>query len=55
MMKIKKNITRALDAKPEYFMEYRQRRLAGKPDTLNFHKTNYKVALSKLFVYLYSY
>jgi len=50
-----KNIARALNVKPEYFREYRQRRLAEKLDTLNFHKTNYKVALSKLFVYLYSY
>ena len=41
-----KNIARALKVKPEYFREYRQRRLAEKLDTLNFHKTNYKVALS---------
>ena len=41
-----KNIARALNVKPEYFREYRQRRLAEKLDTLNFHKTNYKVALS---------
>jgi transcriptional regulator with XRE-family HTH domain len=41
-----KNIARALNVKPEYFREYRQRRLAEKLDTLSFHKTNYKVALS---------
>jgi len=41
-----KNIARALNTKPEYFKEYRQRRLTEKLDTLNFHKASYNVALS---------
>ena len=41
-----KNIARALKIKPEYFKEYRQRMLAEKLDTLNFHKASYNVALS---------
>jgi len=40
-------IARALGVKPEYFKEYRQRRLAEKLNTLNFHKENYDVPLSK--------
>ncbi|MBN2073622.1 MAG: helix-turn-helix transcriptional regulator [Actinobacteria bacterium] len=42
-----RKIAGALNVKPEYFKEYRQRRLAEKLDTLNFHKTNYRVALSE--------
>jgi len=41
-----KKIARALGVKPEYFKEYRQRRLAEKLDTLNFHKESYDVPLS---------
>jgi len=40
-------IAKALGVKSEYFKEYRQRRLAEKLDTLNFHKESYDVPLSK--------
>lgn len=40
-------IAKALGVKPEYFKEYRQRRLAEKLNTLNFHKESYDIPLSK--------
>lgn len=42
-----KKIAKAFNLKPEYFKEYRQRRLAEKLNTLNFHKENYDVPLSE--------
>jgi transcriptional regulator with XRE-family HTH domain len=42
-----RKIAWALGVAPEYFKEYRQRRLAEKLDTLSFHKTNYNVPLSE--------
>ena len=42
-----RKIAKALNVAPEHFKEYRQRRLADKLNTLNFHKTNYNVALSE--------
>jgi len=41
-----KKIAKAFNLKPEYFKEYRQRRLAEKLNTLNFHKESYDVPLS---------
>jgi transcriptional regulator with XRE-family HTH domain len=40
-------IAQAFGVKPEYFKEYRQRRLAEKINTLDFHKDNYDVPLSE--------
>lgn len=40
-------IATAIDVKPEYFKEYRNRRLSEGLDTLNFHKDNYNVPLSR--------
>jgi len=39
-------IAKAFNIEPEYFKEYRQRKLAEKLDTINFHKENYNVPLS---------
>lgn len=41
-----KKISKALGVKPEYFKEWRNRRLSEKLDTINFHKNNYDVPLS---------
>ena len=39
-------IARAMAVEPEYFKEYRHRRLAERLDTIDFNKENYRVVLS---------
>ena len=39
-------IAHAFGLKPEYFKEYRNRRLSEKLNTLNFHADNYNIPLS---------